>query len=585
MLRICVFVSLLCICCNATTSDEASFLSLKSSLEQYLVTGVKPQNLSAALQGYELPHFFRHQTDLSLFKWDKVCLLCDVLANLLIGQFRAGYNKEAILAEVVFICTYLKIEDQTDIFAYIANTNKKFSANKICGMLLQRYNCHSDTGSWRIDLPPRGHIKKKVMGPETFNILQITDIHLDPRYTEGKKAHCGEPLCCQDDQETAADGEKPCGYWSEYRNADSPIHLLEEVIAQSKTHNFDYVYMTGDLVSHRVWETSIEGNKETIARTYDLFLKNFDVPVFPILGNHEPHPVNHYETIVKGGYYTVSPRKGFRVVALNNNVCNIENWYEKVSAILVLESNMNEWLLINDNDPYDQLKWLVKVLKKAEEDDEAVHILAHIPTGYGCYRPWSREYNRIIERQVKRKTFVYLGVKFAHVVTAQFYGHTHKDEFYLQYNSSNEIEAVAVGFNGASVNTDFSNPSYKIYTVDNTAYNVVDMFQYTFNLTLANEDPVADPKWYTQYSFKKAFVLDSMSPMDMDALVMKMARNHTLIDQQFRYGYRDSDWAYQTGCDHKCRKEILCTLVTSDSSRLSKCKEISGIYDDFVDAE
>ncbi|VEN50000.1 unnamed protein product [Callosobruchus maculatus] len=302
MLRICVFVTLLCISCNAAINDEATFFTLKSALEQYLVTGLKPQNLSAALQDYELPHFFRHHTDFSLFKRDKVCLMCDVLANLLIAQFRAGFNQEAILGEVVFICTYLKIEDQSvcdgfveenlNIFAYIAETNKKFNAKKICGLLLQKYNCYSDTGSWKIDLPPRGHTKKKVIGPETFNILQITDIHLDPRYTEGKKADCGEPLCCQDDQDTPTPGEKPCGYWSEYRNADTPIHLLEEVIAQSKTHNFDYVYMTGDLVSHRVWATSIEGNKETITRTYGLFLKNYNVPVFPILGNHEPHPVN-----------------------------------------------------------------------------------------------------------------------------------------------------------------------------------------------------------------------------------------------------------------------------------------------------
>lgn len=83
-----------------------------------------------------------------------------------------------------------------------------------------------------------------------------------------------------------------------------------------------------------------------------------DVPVFPILGNHEPHPLNIYspknvpesmntkwlydfvaeewsywlpeearETMRYGGYYTILVKPGFRVIALNNNVAYSFNWY------------------------------------------------------------------------------------------------------------------------------------------------------------------------------------------------------------------------------------------------------------------
>jgi len=31
-------------------------------------------------------------------------------------------------------------------------------------------------------------------------------------------------------------------------------------------------------------------------------------------------------TILQGGFYTVSPKKGFRIIALNNNVCYCYNW-------------------------------------------------------------------------------------------------------------------------------------------------------------------------------------------------------------------------------------------------------------------
>ena len=30
-------------------------------------------------------------------------------------------------------------------------------------------------------------------------MLHITDIHLDPDYSVGSNAECGEPLCCRDD--------------------------------------------------------------------------------------------------------------------------------------------------------------------------------------------------------------------------------------------------------------------------------------------------------------------------------------------------------------------------------------------------
>lgn len=56
-----------------------------------------------------------------------------------------------------------------------------------------------------------------------------------------------------------------------------------------------YVYFTGDIISHKVWGTSVESNKEDIRKAYDLvhkIYKPYNVKVFPVIGNHEPHPVN-----------------------------------------------------------------------------------------------------------------------------------------------------------------------------------------------------------------------------------------------------------------------------------------------------
>lgn len=37
-------------------------------------------------------------------------------------------------------------------------------------------------------------------------------------------------------------------------------------------------------------------------------------------------PEETKETILKGGYYTVSPKPGFRIIAINSNVCFTFNW-------------------------------------------------------------------------------------------------------------------------------------------------------------------------------------------------------------------------------------------------------------------
>ena len=51
--------------------------------------------------------------------------------------------------------------------------------------------------------------------------------------------------------------------------------------------------MTGDIVDHAVWDTSVEKNTQTIKKVLNEIKTNFpDIQVYPILGNHEPSPLN-----------------------------------------------------------------------------------------------------------------------------------------------------------------------------------------------------------------------------------------------------------------------------------------------------
>ena len=101
----------------------------------------------------------------------------------------------------------------------------------------------------------------------------------------------------------------------------------------------------------------------------------------------------------------------------------------------------------------------METLLQAEKDGEFVHILAHIPPGdKSCFVSWSREFRKIVNR-------------FSHIISAQFNGHTHNDEFKVFYNPNDTTKIVNVAWNGGSI-TSYSdlNPNYKVYDVNANDY-------------------------------------------------------------------------------------------------------------------
>lgn len=97
------------------------------------------------------------------------------------------------------------------------------------------------------------------------------------------------------------------------------------------------------------------------------------------------------------------------------------------------------WLLLNSTDPATELQWFIYELQSAEFNNEKVHVigkllfkkrvktlniflLGHIPPGHSdCLKVWSRNYYAIVSR-------------YESTITAQFFGHTHFDEFEVFYD-------------------------------------------------------------------------------------------------------------------------------------------------------
>ncbi|CAG9761859.1 unnamed protein product [Ceutorhynchus assimilis] len=569
---------------------------IRQGYAEYHSTGIRPGYLNESLSRFQLAHFFRDQKTLprKIIEDGALCEVCNVAAESLVQERKNGMNNVEIRGEMETLCKLLNIEPgrvcdgfidiNADIILYVIDNNPNFSPGKLCDLLLQNQQCNFTNIDWIVDVPDgQSPIRP---GPSdsssTYKILQVTDVHMDLLYTPGKVRTCTEPLCCQSDQEDGSEGNS-CGRWAEY-GSDISVDLVDEMLRFANTLDINFVYFTGDIVSHRVWSTSVENNSAVIKLFYDKLQNGFKVPVYSILGNHEPSPLNQFvddnsvpsslssqwlfdlvdqewskwltesqkETIAKGGFYTISPVPGLRLIVLNSNVAYTECW----------------WLLTQDKDPYDQLDWLVSILSQAEAKGESVHILGHIPTGSGdIMKVWGREFNKIVNR-------------FANTITGQFNGHTHVDSFQVYYNISDLSQAINVAWNGASlVAYDNANPSFKVYSVDKDTFNIVDIDQWTFNLTKANENPNNYPEWYKIYSFRDAFGLSTLQPKDMGNLLINMAKNHSQLAEYHLYRYKNSDIAVNTVCDQDCQKGYLCEFSTHVFGETSNCEYLKKIYD------
>lgn len=70
----------------------------------------------------------------------------------------------------------------------------------------------------------------------------------------------------------------------------------------------------------------------------------------------------------------------------------------------------------------------------------------------------------------------------------------------------------------------------------NTVFQtLLDYEEWTFNLTLANSQPVTEtPEWYKLYSFVQAFGVNNLQAIEVDKVLYKMAQDHSLLDDYFR---------------------------------------------------
>ncbi|XP_075210173.1 sphingomyelin phosphodiesterase-like [Lycorma delicatula] len=575
--------------------EKDYFSSFYDEMSSYVSSGIISETLQNFIDSFALPESVQEGdlSGLSDFSKNSLCMICDLGISNVLTAYYYGLPGSFVEKIAISICQLFRLQSpdvceglihlNLDVILHIADVMENMTSLQFCGTVLETLQCYGPQPvvEWEVDISTINKIKSTEEEGSHVNIVQITDLHYDEEYMIGGKTDCGQPLCCRHGQGQADKPDEAAGFWGDYRFCDIPWYVVEDALSNiaSNHKEAEFIYMTGDIIAHNVWSTTKEGNKRGIEYSGKKFYELLEAKVYPILGNHEPHPANVFappyikgdkstlwlyetffdawgyvltkearETFLTGGYYTVTPKPGFRIIALNNMFAYTYNW----------------WMIMDPVDPAGELQWLAETLYESEKSMEKVHILAHIPPGTpDTLRVWSREYARIIFR-------------FEDIIMAQFNGHTHKEQFNVYIH---ENQARSIAFNAGSV-TPYakSNPNYRVYTVDSTTWEIKDYETYVYNLTEANQNGENSPKWYKLYSFKEAYGVESLHPESVKLLAYNMAKNKTLLEAYNRYFIKAGDAGLMKECNSHCQEVRLCEIVTTVSGDKKHCNELVDIF-------
>jgi sphingomyelin phosphodiesterase len=316
------------------------------------------------------------------------CELCNLL--LPFAKDLIALNESSLIEEFgIYLCEHLHLDDDAVCAGYLDEYNpvvlevlrhSPLSTHEICGVA---FNCMRQVDipalRWNVTIPPppaKQMLNDYSPSINILSILHLADLHIDTEYKPGSNANCGRPLCCRDG--TPKTGEIGAEFWGDYRTCDLPQWTSENMLKYivKNEEQIDYIYFTGDIAPHDVWQQTQIKDLEEISFTTRLLQQTFpNKKIYPCIGNHEASPpdlfsinnmswlypylanqwINQFEldnqtrdTIIKGGYYTTIIVPKFRLISLNMNYCTENNY----------------WLFINSTDPLGQLQWVIYIYQK-----------------------------------------------------------------------------------------------------------------------------------------------------------------------------------------------------------------------------
>lgn len=431
---------------------------------------------------------------------------------------------------------------------------------------------------------PTNKTRPIASGKGVLTFVHISDIHVDLSYTVGANTNCTEDICCfvysADDAPNVTDS--PAGPWGDH-NCDSPLDLEQSLYdaIERTVPDAMFTIFTGDLVEGREWLTTHSEIVNNIDSAYT-HMSGLDL-VYATVGNHEASPVNSfpqagidnvpanqsnqymYDALAAQwaqwvgnasastarthyGAYSVEHSANLRVISINTMMYMVENWW-------LYNTTMTP-------DPSSQFEWLINELQQAEDANQRVYIIGHIPFGRpDALYDYSAYFDQIVQR-------------YEATVAAYFFGHTHHDQWevsYLNYADQSAETATAVHYIAPALTPTSGNPTFRVYSVDSETWAVLDYTVYIANMS-APDYQVAGPTWEEYYSVKSAYGSLLSPPYTDAAAELTPAFWHNVSelfvndDEAFQayHGRRTRGWDLAE-CTGSCKSDEICEMRSSQS--------------------
>ncbi|KAK4335393.1 sphingomyelin phosphodiesterase [Rhodotorula toruloides] len=423
---------------------------------------------------------------------------------------------------------------------------------------------------------------------ETFQVVQISDVHIDKEYLVGASDDCTKPICCRDygPSSTGPDVKTPAEQFGN-RRCDTPQALMDNLLAavEQIAPNRSFTVFSGDVIDAAVWDATEERvlnglhdfsdglaswghSANSISET-----TSAEKPIYPVLGNHDIGPgnafaldstinaasatnaqqiynmsasdwrrwigddaVNQVQTNF-GCYSVVHPGTNLRIISLNMNYWSEQNYW-------LYASDWPEW------DPNGIITWLASELEAAEKAGQRAWLSRR-----DIFREQSNYVYQIIQR-------------YRHTIAAQLYGHAHWDEWELGYEDPTKPSsesAIAVALLAGSVTPRSGDPVFRVYDISKTTYEVLDFTVYHADMFAPGYQQ--GPSWKPFYSARDYNqFLDPPFPPNAalnatywSLVTDALEQNDSAWDAFEKY---DAHGAWGRGCNGNaaCRKEQLCIL-------------------------
>ena len=268
------------------------------------------------LQIQELKKFFHNDNNINLILKSKNnnALLsdeqkCSYCTNIILNFYKyflsKNNNYQYIYNFGKMVCSYFYDSDSCiniieefgpivmkNFVEILNNTNRFCSIMNLCKNQQNDNNFENWAKNLLKNKPPKKRENINFDKNNIYNMIQITDIHYDPEYLEGSDTNCKKPICCREKNDEKSIKSGIYGFCG---NCDINENVVISAFDSISQLNPDFIIWTGDMGPHDLWDSNQEkiyNITKYLLNLYDQKLKN--IPLFPILGNHEKFPNDEF---------------------------------------------------------------------------------------------------------------------------------------------------------------------------------------------------------------------------------------------------------------------------------------------------